>query len=146
MHDCAKYLSGKELLDFCMKHQLPVSSIEKKAPYLLHAKAGAYLAEHRYGITDQEILSAVRWHTTGKPEMSNLEQIIFCADYIEPGRTKQPNLPYLRGLAGKNLTLLTYHILKDTVDYLQKVSPETMDCETSDAYAYYKNILDGRSI
>ena len=49
----------------------------------------------------------------------DLEKIIFCADYIEPGRIVQPNLEYLRSISLQNLDLLTYSILKDTLDYLK---------------------------
>ena len=138
LHDCAKYLTNDELLQFCCEHQIEISTTEKHAPYLLHAKVGAYFAEHKYYITDSEILSAIRWHTTGKPEMTSLEQIIFCADYIEPNRTVQPRLNELRDLSTKNLDQLTFEILKDTVSYLSEKSPETIDCETKEAYDFYK--------
>ena len=146
LHDCAKYLSEQELLDLCRRKQIPITETEREAPYLLHAKAGAYFAEHRYHITDEEILSAIRWHTTGKPDMSRLEQIIFCADYIEPGRTRQPDLEFLRKLSGKDLECLTYHILKDTVCYLKENSSKTIDAHTLDAYTYYSDKVEGRSV
>ena len=72
--------------------------------------------------------------------MTVLEQIIFCADYIEPNRTKQPHLSYLRNIAMKDLDLLTYSILKDTLEYL-KSKKCIIDDYTQQAYKYYKNKL-----
>ena len=67
--------------------QLSEIEIEKHSP-LLHAKAGNCLAQKKYGITDEEILLAISYHTTGRPRMSLLEKIIYIADYIEPGRER----------------------------------------------------------
>lgn len=67
---------------------MPVTEFELDHPFLIHAKLGAYLAGKKYGVEDPEILDAITWHTTGKPEMSKLEMIIYIADYIEPQRDK----------------------------------------------------------
>lgn len=144
LHDCAKNLSDDELLSLCGENNIPVTDSEKEAPYLLHAKAGAYIANTKYGITDEEVLSAITWHTTGKENMSDLEKIIFSADYIEPGRTKQPNLDELRKIAKSDLDLLTFNILKDTVDYLKKQGRMCIDENTLRAYEFYKKIIDER--
>ena len=58
-----------------------------------HAKYGAWLARHKYQIEDSEILNAIACHTTGKPEMTVLDKILYIADYIEPRRYKADNLP-----------------------------------------------------
>lgn len=142
LHDCAKYMSDSELLNICYENNIEVSDSEKKKPDLLHAKVGAFIAQKKYNITDPEILSAIRWHTTGREDMTDLEKIIFSADYIEPGRTKQPNLDYLRSISLKNLDLLVYDILKDTMDYLQVNSADLIDDNTSKAYSYYKNVIN----
>ena len=92
LHDCAKCIPDEEKLQKCEKHHLPISDAERKNPSLLHAKLGAYYARQKYGITDEEILGAITWHTTGKPEMTLLEEIVFIADYIEPDRDRAPNL------------------------------------------------------
>ncbi len=95
---------------------------EERNPSLLHGKVGAFMAKNKYGITDEEILSAITWHTTGKDNMTDLEKIVFCADYIEPGRTKQPHLEELRSIALSDLDMLTFRILEDTVEYLKAKS------------------------
>ena len=76
----------------CSQNKIPVTEFEQTHPFLLHAKLGAYVAKAKYGVTDQEILSSITWHTTGKPDMTLLEKIVYIADYIEPKRDKAPNL------------------------------------------------------
>ena len=78
LHDCAKNLSAGKLVEICKKNNLSVSKIEEKNPKaLLHAKAGSYLAKKKYGISQENILRAIRYHTTGRPGMSTLEKIIY---------------------------------------------------------------------
>ena len=74
LHDCAKYMADQELLEECKKYQLPVSEIEMRCPFLLHAKVGSLHAQIKYGIKDEEILSAITYHTTGRPAMTLLEK------------------------------------------------------------------------
>lgn len=145
LHDCAKHKTDSELLRICRENHIEITEAEIRKPDLLHAKVGAYIAETKYGITDKEILSAITWHTTGKEDMSALDKIIFSADYIEPNRTKQPNLDYLRSISLKDLDLLVYSILKDTMDYLQKSGNKCIDENTKKAYLYYKKIIEERA-
>lgn len=143
LHDCAKYTDIKDKLALCAKYKVSVSDIELANPELLHAKAGALLAHTRYDIQDQEILSAIYYHTTGKPDMNLLEQIIFVSDYIEPGRNHSDKLPEYRELAMKDLNLVTAKILKDTVKYLKKQREKNciIDPQTNEAYEFYKKYL-----
>lgn len=138
LHDCAKCIPNKKKLEMCRKHQIPMTGFEVENPFLLHAKLGAYLAKAKYRVGDTEILSAIACHTTGKPDMTRLEQILYIADYIEPGRNKAPNLPEIRKLAFQDLDECMYRILQDTVEYL-KENPKTMDVTTEEAYLYYSN-------
>lgn len=144
LHDCAKNLSDIELLKICRENNIQITDSEKESPYLLHGKAGAYLARTRYGITDEEVISSIVWHTTGKADMTDLEKIIFSADYIEPGRNKQPNLEYLRKIAKTDLDLLVYSILKDTLAYLESSKNKSIDENTINAYKFYKMIIEER--
>ena len=59
LHDCAKCLPDDKQLSLCEKHGLYVTDTEKKNPFLLHSKVGAYLAEHKYGVTNQDVLNAI---------------------------------------------------------------------------------------
>lgn len=136
MHDCAKCYSDSEILKYCQKHKLLVSEGELKAPAVLHAKYGAWLARKRYGIEDEEILAAIACHTTGKPAMGVLDKILYIADYIEARRDKAGNLAAMRKLAFEDLDEALYQIMKGTLDYLAKKGSR-IDPMTAEAFAYY---------
>lgn len=136
LHDCAKCIPNKKKVDVCRKKHIPVTEFEIENPVLLHAKLGKYVAEEEYGVKDPEILSAIEWHTTGRPGMSLLEKIIYIADYIEPNRDRAPRLPEIRQAAFTDLDLCTEMILGDTIDYLRE-NPKSMDPMTMKAYEYY---------
>lgn len=134
LHDCAKYVEHK--VEKCRKYKIPVTEAEEKEPSLLHAKLGAYLAEHQYHVNDQEVLNAIRYHTTGHPDMTRLEKIIFVADYIEPNRKMLPHLPEIRKMAYHNLDEAIVSILQDTLAYLEQ-SGKTTDPETQKTLCFY---------
>lgn len=136
LHDCAKCLSDEKKLSICEKHNIPVSPVEKRNPYLLHAKVGSFMAMDEFHIYDTEIINAILNHTTGRPGMSTLEKIIFVADYIEPGRKQAPHLQELRKQAFIDLDQTLVRILKDTLDYLEEKEGET-DLMTYRTYEYY---------
>lgn len=141
LHDCAKNLSDEKLLSLCREKGIPVSEAEERSPYLLHGRVGAYFARTKYGITDEDILGAITWHTTGCPDMSLLEKIVFTADYIEPGRDTAPNLDKLRQLAFTDLDAAVIEILRQTLEYLRAEGKE-IDPQTELTYNSYCKILD----
>ena len=140
MHDCAKRFTDSELIQKCQKHEVTLTEAEIKAPAVIHAKYGAYLAEHKYGIHDEEILSAIACHTTGKPDMTTLDKILYIADYIEPRRDKADNLPKMRYLAFQDLDKTMYEILKGTLEYLNKKG-NTIDPMTKQAYEFFEEVM-----
>ncbi len=143
LHDCAKYLSDEEMLVECRKHHIVCSDTEKIRPSLLHAKLGACYAKEFYGVEDDKVLSGIRWHTTGKPGMSNFEKIIFIADYIEPGRKMIPGMEEIRRAAFCNLDEAMFLILENTLSYLEDTSKsrkDMIDSYTEDAYDFYKEL------
>ncbi len=139
LHDCAKCIPDDEKYELCAKYDISLSEAERQNPSLLHAKLGAYIARDKYGVKDQEILNAITWHTTGKADMTTLEKIIFIADYIEPGRTKQKNLAQIRKMAFIDLDETVYLITKDTLEYLS-TTPKMIDKNTREAYEYYADL------
>ena len=143
LHDCAKCMGNDKLLSACEKHHIPVTDVERRNPYLLHAKVGSYLAKEEYKVEDPEILSAILYHTTGHPNMTLLEKIIFTADYIEPGRKQAPNLKIIRQMAFIDLDAAVKKILEDTLDYLRSGDGE-MDPMTEETYQYYKNYNENK--
>lgn len=140
MHDCAKRFTDSELIQKCQRHEVTLTEAEIKAPAVIHAKYGAYLAEHKYGIHDEEILSAIACHTTGKPDMTTLDKILYIADYIEPRRDKADNLPKMRYLAFQDLDKTMYEILKGTLEYLNKKG-NTIDPMTKQAYEFFEEVM-----
>lgn len=139
LHDCAKCLTDDKQLSICEKHGLIVTDVEKKNPFLLHSKVGAYLAEHKYGVKNPDVLNAIRNHTTGRQGMSLLEKIVFVADYIEPGRKEAANLTEIRKLAFEDLDRALLKILEDTLKYLEESGRET-DPGTRETWEYYHNL------
>ena len=142
LHDCAKHQPDPDKIAMCRREGIPVSSAELMNPSLLHAKCGAILARQVYGVTDEEILHAIRVHTTGVPNMNLLDQILFVADYIEPGRDSAPDLDRLRELALHDLDLTTYRILEDTVTYLNDRKGAGTDPTTMKTRQFYKDLIE----
>ena len=145
LHDCAKGIPNDKKIRMCRKYNLPVSGTEIDAPYLLHAKLGAYLAKEKYGIEDEAILSAITWHTTGRPAMTELDKIVFIADYIEPMRNKAENLELVRKLAFSDLDMAVYVTLRDTLKFLDgKDRNQVVDQQTELAFRYYETLIADR--
>ena len=143
LHDCATGISDSKKIKICDKNEIEISKVERNNPFLLHAKVGAYIAKEKYGIDDEEILDAIRFHTTGKAGMHMLEQIVFIADYIEPRRNKSKHLPEIRLAAFRDLDECCYLILKDMLLYLKSKSGE-IDSNTQDAYHFYEEVHEDR--
>lgn len=139
LHDCAKYLTDAEMLIYCKEYDISLSTVEMQNPALIHGKLGAYFAKHRYGVTDEEICSAICCHTTGKPNMTTLEKILYVADFIEPGR-KMDSMPYslmeVRKMCFCDLDKGLRMTLANTVHYLQKGN-YPIDDTTLQTYDYY---------
>ena len=124
LHDVAKAKKSSELKDDMKGYIDPytdgdyVALIADKAPQILHAIYAPYLAKKDYKIEDKDILSAIRWHTTGKKDMTMLEKIVFVADYIEPNRKKLPDLDRIRTLSFYDISEAVKVIAKSTIEYL----------------------------
>ncbi len=140
LHDCAKCIPGDKKIKLCSKYHLSISEIERENPSLLHAKLGAFLAAKKYHIKNKEILDAITSHTTGRPQMSLLEKIVYIADYMEPGREELPDMPEVRRLAFHNIDECLYRILKDSLIYLNGKNI-SIDPMTEKTYLYYKEKL-----
>lgn len=151
LHDCAKCLSYKKQMSLCVKNNIALSETEAQEDSpLLHAKAGGALAKQEYGIIDEDILNAIYYHTTGRPQMSPLEQVIYIADYIEPGRKHMKrtaaiedqymqNLAAARKLAYQDLNEALCRILQDTLTHLTQKGGD-IDPMTRETYEYYRKL------
>lgn len=124
LHDIAKAKKLPKLKELMIGFDDPytdagyVEMVSDKAPQILHAIYAPYLAKKNYNIEDKDILSAIRWHTTGKKDMSTLEKIVFVADYIEPNRKQLPSLDEIRTLAFQDITKAVERIAMSTIEFL----------------------------
>ncbi|MDY0396743.1 bis(5'-nucleosyl)-tetraphosphatase (symmetrical) YqeK [Virgibacillus halophilus] len=118
-HDYAKYRSVNEMKRWILQSPELPKDLLYYHPELWHGPVGSILVEREHGIKDREIQSAVRYHTTGKAHMSDLELIVFVADYIEPGRDF-PGLDKIREMAEHDLVKTAWMVSSNTIAYLLK--------------------------
>ena len=136
LHDCTKKLELPEQLALCKQYGIELDELEQKALKLLHSKTGAAIARDVFGVEDA-VYDAILYHTTGKPDMTRLEKILYLADYIEPSRDF-PGVEALRKavyedldhglLLGLSMTIQemeemgnpVHHQTRDARDYLLK--------------------------
>ncbi len=137
LHDCAKDMPEDKMLEFCLKYT-EVTDSERQALYLLHGKAGALIAQQQYHMSE-DVCNAIKYHTTGRADMTLLEKIIFVADYIEPNRRPLPNLEHLRKIAFEDIDRTVYEIARDTISYL-KESGRFIDDTTMTTCNFYAGL------
>lgn len=117
LHDCAKNYSDAELIELAKTEKITVDAITATNPQLLHGPVGAVIAMKEYGIEDEDILNAIKYHTTGRIGMSDLEKIIYLADYVEPGR-QFPGVEDLRQSVNESLDQAMIEALTHTIRYI----------------------------
>lgn len=112
LHDCAKYLSSDcdELSGFICPQDVPAS--------VIHQYAGAYVAKRVFGITDEDILGAIKYHTSGKENMSALEKLIFLSDMLEEDRNFD-GIEKLREEFSRSIDGALYAALEHQLNYLK---------------------------
>ncbi|UFT97842.1 bis(5'-nucleosyl)-tetraphosphatase (symmetrical) YqeK [Radiobacillus kanasensis] len=132
-HDYAKYRNIHEMKRWIITEALPKDLLQYHHE-LWHGPVGALLVEREVGISDSEVLSAIRWHTAGKANMSQLDKIVFLADYMEPGRDF-PGVDEVREVAHNNLEKACWLATKNTIMHLMKkgqsIYPDTFHCYNS---------------
>ena len=92
LHDSAKNIPLDSFAQYCEERGIAVDETERQSPEVLHAKAGRYIAEHEFEITDIEILSAIEKHCLGDNEMNEIDLAVYAADFTEPFRDHIPAL------------------------------------------------------
>jgi len=129
LHDVTKALDGQLQLTLCREYGIVLDGFSKENHKTLHALTGSVVAKRIFG-EKKEVVDAIRSHTTGKPNMTTLEKIIYIADYIEPNRDF-PGVEKLRSLAFDNLDQALKLGLETTLELLRKnqqdISPETAE-------------------
>lgn len=116
MHDCCKEIPKEEQLSLALKCKFPISDVELSAPKTHHGIAGAVYLEEHFGISDDEILSAVRYHTVAKGNMTLLEKIVYMADLISSERSFD-DVEEIRAATRKDLDLGMFEALKFSLGY-----------------------------
>ena len=129
LHDITKAIDGPLQLTLCAAYGKILSDFSRKNPKTLHALTGSLVAERIFG-ENEEVVSAIQWHTTGKADMSLLQKIIYVADYMEPCRNF-PGVENLRELAFTDIDAALKLGLEMTLEHLNRqgneVSPESRD-------------------
>jgi predicted HD superfamily hydrolase involved in NAD metabolism len=123
LHDYAKFRDSEEMAEIIRTAPDIADDLLDYHRELWHAPVGAYLVRQEVGITDEEILDAIRYHTTGRVGMSVLEKVVCLADYIEPGR-HFPGVEEVRQLAQKDLNQALAQSLLNTINFLEKKGQE----------------------
>jgi predicted HD superfamily hydrolase involved in NAD metabolism len=134
LHDCAKNLNDEDTIKYCQANGVELSEIEQRQVFLMHGAVGAIIAKEKYGVKDEVILNAIKFHTTGCAKMSMMDKIIFLADYIEPGRT-HCEAEYARKLAfvdiNKSLICAFDSVIKYVMSQNGLIHPFTIDARNS---------------
>jgi len=138
-HDITKDTQLNEQLNLCEKYGIMVDNLEMKDVKLIHSKTAVAVAFNEFNITDADILDAVKYHTTGRKNMSLIEKIIFLADYIEPLRGEYDGVAELRLLAYEDIDKAMLFALELTVKEVEKKKKE-LHGATLTAYYFYKRI------
>lgn len=119
LHDCAKCMPLATMQQIAKENRLLLDKETLQSANLLHGPIGAAVAEKEYGVTNPNILSAIRCHTTGKVGMLPLDMIVYLSDKIEPSRRSYPVLEEVRALAQQDLARAMLHSLESTLTYVR---------------------------
>ena len=148
LHDTAKYLPDEESLKVLKGLDIVRQYPEVvEYPKLYHAFVGAEMVKERFPELPEDIIDSIRYHTTGRPDMSRLEKIIFSADYIEPNRKRFPGLTEARIRMFEDLDLGVYLIFEQTDRYLSNLG-ETPDYFrlTKESYDFMKVLVKNEKL
>lgn len=128
LHDYCKYWPAEKLAQIVNEQELPADLLEYD-PQLLHAPVAAIVVKRDLGIDDDEILDAVRYHTSGREKMTKLDKVVCLADYIEPGRDF-PGVERIRELAETSMEKALIAGFDSTIQFLlakgKKIYPLTV--------------------
>ena len=135
LHDVTKKLDTDGQLLLADKYGIIISDSERENPKLLHAITGSEYARREFGVS-QEVCDAIRWHTTGRPEMTMLEKVIYLADCIEPNRT-YPGVEDLRAACYDDIDKAMCIALKMSINVVRERG-DVLHAATLEAYEWYR--------
>lgn len=134
-HDIAKEIPKDEIIKYAEKIGVELDEIEKINLNLPHAKLGAKICKDKYGFTE-DMANAVKYHTTGRENMSLLEKIIYLADATEPGRTYF-NIQYYVDLIKKDIDRGLFEVAKWSIENITS-REGILHLDTVKCYNFYK--------
>jgi predicted HD superfamily hydrolase involved in NAD metabolism len=136
LHDLARLYPGERLLRESAERGLAIGDFERASPIVLHAPLGAELARDWFGVEDEAILSAIRKHTLAAATMTPLDEILYLADGLEPGRDFAGRADILR-LAFVDLSAAMAAQLTESIAYYRErnFSPAPQTLAALDHYA-----------
>ncbi|MCD2434578.1 bis(5'-nucleosyl)-tetraphosphatase (symmetrical) YqeK [Acidaminococcus sp. NSJ-142] len=117
IHDSGRQIPTRDFIAKAEELGIDLDEIERCQPILIHSKLGKYYAQHEFGVTDPDILNAIRYHTTGAAHMSPLCMVIYLADLLEPARDF-PKVEEMRKMAKKSLETTMLAAYANTMEYL----------------------------
>lgn len=138
LHDITKNETNERQLQLLEENGIILSQTEKNNPKLWHAMTAPLFVKNELGIDDRELLSAVRYHTTGRSGMSLLEKIVYIADYISAERD-YPDVDVMRSLSKESLEKAALYSLKYT---LKKLSESELVIH-NDSLNFYNELIIG---
>ena len=141
LHDIAKGMPQPELAQIAEHYQLVDPENTLMIGAVLHGPVGAWLAQRQFAVTDEEILNAIRFHTTGRENMTLFEMAVFVADAIEEGREDYPELKKIRWLAEKSLPAAVLCSIEGTKRYISQADGREMDASSLKTERYLRSIL-----
>ena len=134
-HDIAKEFSEEENQKYINDYNIELDEAERFNKNLIHAKIGAYICKNKYQFTD-DMVQAVRYHTTGKENMSMLEKVIYLADATEKNRNycKEPYVEIIKNDIDKGILEVSKWVINSLIERNVVIHLDTIKC-----YNYYTN-------
>ena len=118
LHDCAKDIDKNKMVTLCDQMGIPLDPVKREQRSLIHADLGAKMLETEFDIHDPDIIAAVKYHTMGRENMTDLEKILYLADVIEPNRKPYEGIDALRNLCENNLDCAMLFAIERSIEYV----------------------------
>lgn len=139
LHDCAKDIDKALMPAMCEELGVELDTVKREQRSLIHADLGAKLVQTEFGVSDADVISAIRYHTLGRPNMTALEKILYIADFIEPNRKDFPGLSEIRELAELDLDLAMLTAVNASIRYVRSQN-KVLHEQSLQTQAYYQKL------
>lgn len=139
LHDCAKDIDKALMPAMCEELGVELDAVKREQRSLIHADLGAKLVQTEFGVSDADVISAIRYHTLGRPNMTALEKILYIADFIEPNRKDFPGLSEIRELAELDLDLAMLTAVNASIRYVRSQN-KVLHEQSLQTQAYYQKL------